>query len=100
MYFTFRDIYIIVYARVCVLFVCVCVCVCVCIVDALRKDCKYVELSLIPRPVISLFQQLKRRKHPIPQNQPSTEIDWSRIEPKLSSTLMQFQREGVEYVNT
>ena len=55
------------------------------------------DLSLIPRPVISLFQRLKQRKGPIP-NPPSTGMDWSRVEAKLSSTLMQFQRDGVEYV--
>ena len=55
------------------------------------------DLSLIPRPVISLFQRLKQRKGPIP-NQASTGMDWSRVEAKLSSTLMQFQRDGVEYV--
>ena len=60
----------------------------------MKKDYKYVDLSLIPRPVISLFQRLKQRKGPIP----NPEVDWSRIDPKLSSTLMQFQREGVEYV--
>ena len=71
------------------------ICVYVSTVDALRKDCKYVDLSLIPRPVVSLFQRLKQRKGPIP----NPEMDWSRIEPKLSSTLMRFQREGVEYVH-
>ena len=69
-----------------------------CVVDVLKKDCKYVDLSLIPKPVIGLFQRLKQRKGPV-SNLPATEIDWSRIDPKLSSTLMQFQREGVEYVN-
>lgn len=56
------------------------------------------DLSLIPRPVISLFQRLKQRKGPIP-NSPSAGMDWSRVETKLSSTLMQFQRDGVEYVH-
>ena len=67
------------------------------VVDTLKKECKFVDLSLIPRPVISLFQRLKQRKGPIP-NQASTGMDWSRVEAKLSSTLMQFQRDGVEYV--
>lgn len=67
----------------------------VCTVGVLKKDCKFVDLSFIPRPVIGLFQQLKKRKDPIPD----PEMDWSRIDSKLSSTLMQFQREGVEYVN-
>ena len=70
-----------------------------CAVDALRKDCKFVDLSLIPRPVISLFQRLKQRKGPVPSPS-SVGMDWSRIDSKLSSTLMQFQREGVEYVCT
>ena len=67
------------------------------VVDTLKKECKFVYLSLIPRPVISLFQRLKQRKGPIP-NSPSAGMDWSRVEAKLSSTLMQFQRDGVEYV--
>ena len=70
---------------------------CISVVNTLKKDCKYVDLSLIPRPVISLFQRLKQRKGPIP-NPPSAGMDWSRVEAKLSSTLMQFQRDGVEYV--
>ena len=67
------------------------------VVDTLKKECKFVYLSLIPKPVISLFQRLKQRKGPIP-NPPSAGMDWSRVEAKLSSTLMQFQRDGVEYV--
>lgn len=65
-------------------------------VDALKKDCKYVDLSLIPRPVISLFTRLKQRRGPIPTPHSGAKVDWSRIEPKLSGTLMHFQREGVE----
>jgi hypothetical protein len=68
------------------------------IVDTLKKECKFVDLSLIPKPVISMFQRLKQRKGPIP-NPPSAGMDWSRVEAKLSSTLMQFQRDGVEYVH-
>ncbi len=73
----------------------------------MRTECKHVELKLVPQPVISLLQQLSKSQlssstskgkgpsHPR-SRESREEMDWMRINPKLTSTLMQFQREGVE----
>ncbi|XP_064402353.1 SWI/SNF-related matrix-associated actin-dependent regulator of chromatin subfamily A-like protein 1 [Halichondria panicea] len=68
------------------------------LVKAIQSSCKHVELDLIPRPVINLFlSQLQAQYHSIQSKSHPSVIDWSRIETKLSTTLMEFQKEGVEY---
>ncbi|XP_064401335.1 SWI/SNF-related matrix-associated actin-dependent regulator of chromatin subfamily A-like protein 1 isoform X1 [Halichondria panicea] len=68
------------------------------LVKAIQSSCKHVELDLIPRPVVNLFlSQLQAQSHSIQAKSHSSVIDWSRIETKLSTALMEFQKEGVEY---
>ena len=60
------------------------------LVAALQRECKHIELSQIPRPVVSLFQSFRPGKRGVESG------IWNGMEPKLASTLMQFQREGIE----
>ena len=53
------------------------------------------EMDLVPRPVIDLFQGLRTNSGK-KKTAPSCSVDWTRISEKLVSTLMQFQKEGVE----
>ena len=67
------------------------------VVDVLRRECKHVEMNLVPRPVFSLLwtsRQGKDKKGVTPSGG-STDV-WSKVNPKLAATLMHFQREGVE----
>ena len=65
-------------------------------VDSIRKECKHIEMNLIPKAVIKLFQHCVKSTHQNLATVGNTATDWTRISSKLSSTLMQFQREGVE----
>ena len=69
-----------------------------CSVDAIKKECKHVEMNLVPKPVITLFQcRIKSAKNE--SGSPYCPVmEWNRINSKLMLTLMQFQKEGVEYV--
>ena len=59
-------------------------------VDMLGKECKHVQMNKLPNAVISQFLKSEgSSRHP-------GSMDWSRVESKLASALMQFQREGVE----
>lgn len=69
---------------------------CVSLVTALQKECQHIELNQIPKPVVSLFQSLSPANAGISHSTSDSEVSWSRVGTKLSSTLMQFQREGVE----
>ena len=66
-----------------------------------QKNCKYVQLSLVPKPVIALFlSQLRSKGEVIGEGRGSDGtgrgVDWGRVDQKLKSTLMQFQKDGVE----
>lgn len=66
------------------------------LVTALHRECQHIELSQIPTPVVSLFQSLLPANAGKSRSASNSEVSWSRVGTKLSSTLMQFQREGVE----
>ena len=69
-------------------------------VETLQKECKHIELSQIPRTVVSLFQSLSAA--PVRECNSTTTAtsgvttEWKGVPSKLSSSLMQFQREGVK----
>lgn len=70
-------------------------------VEMVQKNCKYVQLSLVPKPVIALFlSQLRSKGELIGEGRGSDGtdggVDWGRVDQKLKSTLMQFQKDGVE----
>lgn len=65
-------------------------------VEAIQKECKYVQLNLVPRAVMNLFQQARRGRGKAEEREGGRPVDWSRVDSKLASTLMQFQKEGVE----
>ena len=69
-------------------------------VDSIQKECKHIEMNLIPKAVIKLFQHYVKstcqNKSTSLATVGSTATDWTRVSSKLSSTLMQFQWEGVE----
>ena len=77
-------------------------------VEMVQKKCKYVQLSLVPKPVIALFLSQLRPKASQLQSKGGVGgegrgsdgtdggVDWGRVDPKLKSTLMQFQKDGVE----
>ena len=71
-----------------------------CIVNVIRKECKHVEMNLIPKPVVELFQRLRAKPRSAHDQQSAQHsagvVDWSKISRKLVSTLMQFQKEGIE----
>ena len=62
------------------------------LVETISRECKYVQLDLVPKPVINLFLS-----HLSGTNScDGPDIEWNRIDEVLVSALMQFQREGVE----
>ena len=92
--------------------------------ETIRKECRHVEMNLVPRPVISLFllslhsklQHMAAAKshsggdgdaggsacgrggtgaYKGCHGNKAVDFDWTRIDSKLSSTLMEFQKEGV-----
>ena len=77
-------------------------------VEMVQKNCKYVQLSLVPKPVIALFlsqlrskgSQMGSKGEVIGEGRGSDGtdggVDWGRVDQKLKSTLMQFQKDGVE----
>lgn len=91
------------------------------VVEAIRKECRHVELNLVPKPVLSLFQfslRSSEQRHTAKSRAPQgdgggsggrgngggmagwhgkrcVDLDWTRIDSELTSTLMEFQKEGV-----
>lgn len=95
-----------------------CVLSCLIAVDVVQRECKHIQLSLVPKPVLNLFlSRLKMDRRSTAEKGSgitsngtrssglcsvkgadycSGEMDWERVDPRLASTLMQFQREGVQ----
>lgn len=85
-------------------------------VEAIRKECRHVEMNLVPKPVISLFQssmQSSKQRHSTNSicvkvdgveggrggygnAGECCDLDWTKIDTVLMSTLMEFQKEGVK----
>lgn len=71
-------------------------------VERVQRECKHVRLNLVPKPVISLFlSKLHPKKDGGGREGGGSDgtdggMDWKRVDSKLDSTLMQFQRDGVE----
>ena len=63
------------------------------VVDVMKKGCRHVQVQTVPEPVIN---HLLSKMEDDSGEDGAVGVDWSRIDSKLVSTLLPFQKEGVE----
>ena len=59
----------------------------------LQKDCSYLRLILVPKPII---ERLLSKLASNDGGAAAADMDWNKIDSKLLSTLMPFQKKGIE----